>query len=64
MSANVILDIDVQPCVYETYKALAPAVVEAHGGRYLARAGRTETLKRVWAPKRLVILELDTIERA
>ncbi len=65
MTAYVIVDIDVQDqTVYEKYKALAPATVEAYGGRYLARAGRTEKLEGEWVPKRLVILQFDTLERA
>ena len=36
----------------------------AYGGKYLARAGRTEKLEGEWIPKRLVILQFDSIERA
>jgi uncharacterized protein (DUF1330 family) len=65
MSADVIVDIDVQDQpVYEKYKALAPATVEAYGGRYLARAGRTVKLEGEWVSKRLMILQFDTLERA
>ena len=44
--------------------ALAPASVEAHGGKYLARAGRTEQFEGEWLPRRLVILQFDSIEGA
>ena len=41
MSAYVIVEIEItDPELYERYKQLAPATVQAHGGRYLARAQR------------------------
>ncbi|MFH1184085.1 MAG: DUF1330 domain-containing protein [Chloroflexota bacterium] len=38
--------------------------MQAHGGQYLARAGRTEKLEGDWLPKRLVILQFKSIEQA
>ncbi len=65
MTAYVILDIDVKdPTTYKEYAALAPATVAAYGGEYLARAGRTEKLEGNWVPKRLVILQFETVDRA
>jgi uncharacterized protein (DUF1330 family) len=65
MPAYVIVDIDVlDPVQYEDYKRLAAPAVAACGGRYLARGGRTETLEGDWGPKRLVILEFESVERA
>ncbi len=65
MSAYVVLDIDVKdPTTYKEYIALAPATVAAYGGRYLARAGKTEIFEGKWIPKRLVILEFESLERA
>ncbi len=65
MTAYVIVDIDVKdPATYKEYIALAPATVEAYGGKYLARAGRTETLEGDWVAKRLVILQFESIESA
>ncbi len=65
MTAYVIVDIDVKdPVTYKEYIALAPAAVEKYGGKYLARAGRTEKLEGDWVPKRLVILQFESLERA
>ncbi len=65
MTAYVIFDIDVKdPAVYKQYAALAPATVEAYGGKYLARGGRVEKLEGDWTPKRLVILQFESVERA
>jgi uncharacterized protein (DUF1330 family) len=65
MPAYVIVDIAVtDPAGYEEYKKLAPPVVAAYGGKYLARGGKTETLEGDWSPNRLVILEFESAERA
>jgi uncharacterized protein (DUF1330 family) len=65
MAAYVVVDIDViDKAAYAEYIALAPATVTAYGGRYLARAGQTEKLEGEWMPKRLVILEFESLERA
>ena len=65
MKAYVLAEIEVEdPERYEKYKALAPPVIAAHGGRYLARGGRTELLEGDRAPKRTVILEFPSLEQA
>ena len=65
MTAYVIVDVTVEdPERYARYRDLAKPVVEAFGGKYLARAGRTETLEGTWAPTRLVILEFPSVEQA
>lgn len=65
MPAYVIVDITIHdPVGYEEYKKLAPPAVAAYGGKYLARGGTVETLEGDWSPKRLVILEFPTVERA
>jgi uncharacterized protein (DUF1330 family) len=43
---------------------LSPATVAQYGGRFLARAGKTETLEGDWSPRRLVILEFPSYEQA
>jgi uncharacterized protein (DUF1330 family) len=65
MPAYVIVDIDIQdPQTYEQYKALAPASIAQYGGKYLTRGGSTEVLEGDWIPKRVVILQFDSMERA
>lgn len=65
MSAYVIVDIDItDPAGYEEYKKLAAPTVTAYGGRYIARGGKTEVLEGSWSPRRLVILEFESIEKA
>jgi uncharacterized protein (DUF1330 family) len=65
MTAYVISDIEVtDAAAYPKYVALSPRTVAAYGGRFLARAGRTEKLEGDWLPTRLVILQFESVERA
>jgi uncharacterized protein (DUF1330 family) len=65
MPAYVILDISVADSVrYEEYKRLAPPVIAAFGGKYLARGGRVEVLEGGWAPGRIVVLEFPSVQQA
>lgn len=52
------------PARYERYKAAAPAAVKAHGGEYLVRGGRQETLEGDWHPHRVVVLRFPSYEQA
>ena len=65
MSAFVIFDIDVHDAeAYEAYRRIGAPTVAAFGGRFLVRGGETESLEGGWAPKRVVVLEFETAERA
>ena len=65
MCAYVIVEIDiVDPAGYEEYKQLASATVEKYGGKYVVRGGAAETLEGDWNPKRIVVLQFDSIQRA
>ena len=65
MPAYVIVNIDIKdPKRYEEYKRLAGPTVELYGGRYLARGGRAEALEGSMVPRRMVVLQFDSAERA
>ena len=65
MAAYVIADVDVtDPAAYEGYRQAVGATIAAHGGRYLVRGGATAVVEGNWRPKRLVILEFPTLDRA
>lgn len=65
MAAYVVVEVEVLDAErYEVYKRLAPPAIAAYGGRYLARGGECESLEGEWRPKRLVILEFPSVERA
>ena len=63
--AYIINDMEVtDPQLFEEYRKLSPPTVAQYGGRFLARGGRTEILEGDWSPRRLVILEFPSAERA
>lgn len=65
MAGYVIVEIEVtDPVGYEEYKKLAGATVTKYGGKYIVRGGPAETLEGDWQPKRIVILQFESVERA
>lgn len=65
MAGYIIVEIDVtDPVGYEEYKKLAGATVEKYGGKYIVRGGAAETLEGDWNPKRLVVLQFESVARA
>ena len=58
MTAYIHADIEItDPATYETYRQQVPAVVAAHGGRFLVRGGAAELLEGERTLRRQVILE-------
>ena len=65
MVAYVIADIEVtDPEAFEEYRKLVPPLVAKYGGKYLVRGGNFEIVEGDWAPKRLTVLEFESLERA
>ncbi len=58
MAAYLYGNIDIHDLVlYEQYRALVPAIIAAHGGRYLVRGGASQVLEGDGKVTRQVILE-------
>jgi uncharacterized protein (DUF1330 family) len=65
MSGYIVVQIAVKDAQqYERYKQLAANSLAAYGGRYIVRGGAVEALEGSWLPKRLVIIEFPSPERA
>ncbi len=65
MPAYVIVNIEVQDATqYEVYKQMAPASIEAYGGRYIVRGGPVDILEGRWTPRRVVVLEFPDARQA
>ena len=65
MSAYVVVEIEIlDPVGYEEYKKQAATTVHKYGGKYIARGGKTEVLEGDWNPKRIVVLQFESMERA
>ena len=52
------------PDQYAQYTERSPALIAQYGGRFLARAGRTETLEGPPGRSRVVIIEFPSFEQA
>ena len=65
MTAYVIAEIGItDPAAYEEYRKQVPAVVAKYGGRFIVRGGKLESLEGGWSPKRIVVVEFPSMERA
>ena len=65
MPAYIVVEIEIiDPVGYEEYKIQAGATVHKYGGKYIARGGKTEVLEGDWNPKRIVVLQFESMERA
>jgi len=65
MAAYIIVDVDIRDRDrYAEYVKAVPPTIAAFGGRFLVRGGRAENLEGGWQPKRIVVLEFDSLERA
>jgi uncharacterized protein (DUF1330 family) len=65
MPAYVIAEVEVtDPALYEEYRKMVPATIAQYGGKFLVRGGATETKEGGWRPKRLVVLEFASMDRA
>jgi uncharacterized protein (DUF1330 family) len=65
MAAYLMGEIEVtDPATYEEYRRQVLPVVTKYGGRFIVRGGRVETLEGGWSPKRVVLLEFPSMDRA
>jgi uncharacterized protein (DUF1330 family) len=64
MTAYIIVDLEVtDPALFEQYRAAVPATISAYGGKYLVRGGAFDVLEGTWQPKRVIVLEFETMAR-
>ena len=64
MAVYAVVNIRVSdPTRYAEYREKAPATIAPYGGKYLARGGTVEVVEGEWDPKRLVVLEFESMER-
>lgn len=65
MAAYVIVDsVITDQAVFDDFLEQVPAMVEAHGGKYLARAGAIDIVQGDWTPNRIAIVEFESVELA
>jgi uncharacterized protein (DUF1330 family) len=62
--AYLIAELDVTDATtFQKYASGVPATIAPFSGRYLVRAGKTETLEGE-PPKRIVVIAFDSLEKA
>ncbi len=65
MAVYLIVEVEVtDPTEYAEYIKLVPPTIVAFGSRYLVRGGHAELLEGDYPPKRMVVLEFPSTERA
>ncbi len=65
MPAYLISTIDIHdPAGYEEYRKLVAPALKQYGGRFLVRGGAIHPLEGTWVPKRVVVVEFDSVEQA
>ncbi len=64
-AAYLIGDIEItDQDAYEKYRAGVSETVYAFGGNYLVRGAHGEVIEGTWEPKRLVVLEFESMNQA
>jgi len=65
MPAYLISTIEItDPAGYEEYRKLVAPVLQKFGGKFLARGGKIDYLEGQWKPKRVVVVEFESLEKA
>lgn len=65
MAAYVIVNVDIlNPERYPEYVKAVPPTLAVYGGRFIVRGGTAERLEGTLEPKRVVVIEFETAERA
>ena len=65
MSAYLIANVDIKDAEkFAEYFKSTPDIIKQFGGRFLVRGGDFEILEGDWNPKRLVVVEFETMRKA
>lgn len=65
MPAYLISTIEItDPAGYEEYKRLVPPALAKYGGRFVVRGGSIEHKEGDWRPKRIVVVEFESVDKA
>lgn len=63
MPAFLIVDIEIHDVpTFAEYGKQVPPLVAKHGGKYVARGGKTEVMEGDWDPKRLGIIQFPDMD--
>jgi uncharacterized protein (DUF1330 family) len=65
MPAYLIANVDIKDAeTFGDYAKATPPIIKQFGGKFLARGGEFEVCEGNWNPKRLVLVEFESMEKA
>ena len=65
MAAYVIVEIDIfDPVGFGEYRKAVVPLIQKYGGKYVAVDDQVDSLEGDWSPKRIVMIEFPSKERA
>ncbi|MBR98087.1 MAG: D-fructose-6-phosphate amidotransferase [Dehalococcoidia bacterium] len=65
MRTYAIAEVDVSNAeMFRRYMELVPKTVDQFGGKYLVRGGTVKSIEGDWHPKRLVVIEFESMDEA
>ena len=64
MAAFIVGEVEVHDqTIYDEYRKAIPAILEKFGGKFVVRGGKIKLLEGETLPKRMVILEFESMEK-
>jgi uncharacterized protein (DUF1330 family) len=65
MAAYLIANVEIRDAEkFKDYVKATPAVIKRFGGKFLVRGGDFEICEGGWNPKRLVVVEFESMQKA
>lgn len=65
MAAYLITNVEIRDAEkFKDYVKATPAVIKRFGGKFLVRGGDFEICEGSWNPKRLVVVEFESMQKA
>ena len=65
MPVYLIANVDVKDNVtFKDYAKATPSIIKRYGGKLLVRGGDFEICEGRWSPKRLVLVEFESMQKA
>jgi len=65
MPAYLIANVDVKDAgKFKDYMKATPSIIKQFGGKFLVRGGDFEICEGRWNPKRLVVVEFESMQKA
>ncbi len=65
MSAYLVANVEIRDSeIFRDYMKATPAIIKQFGGKFLVRGGDFEICEGNWNPKRLVVVEFESMQKA